>query len=68
MLSWVTQGLWSLGWYLCLKVSALFILLILVRVTVPRLRIESLSRLGWVSGLSIFSYVIAAYGVMWFLL
>jgi NADH:ubiquinone oxidoreductase subunit H len=53
---------------LCLKVGILFLLLILVRITVPRLRVETLSRLGWVSGLSLFSYILVAYGVVWFVL
>lgn len=59
--------MWSLSLYLCLKVSILFLGLILVRITVPRLRIETLSKTGWASGFTIFAYVFIVYAGTWFL-
>jgi NADH:ubiquinone oxidoreductase subunit H len=50
-------GLWLcgpwLGWgggvwlLLCAKASFAFVLLVMVRITTPRLKLESLSRLAW---------------------
>lgn len=45
----------------------LFLVLILVRITVPRLRIETLSKTGWASGFTIFAYVFVVYAGAWFL-
>jgi NADH:ubiquinone oxidoreductase subunit H len=59
--------LWGVSWYLCIKVSLLFLVLVLVRITVPRLRVESLSKFGWVAGLAVLSYIAAVYGVVWFI-
>lgn len=59
----LTLGYLKLGVWLSLAVetAAVFILLIFIRITVPRFRLESLSRLGWSTLLVLLSAVGGVY-------
>jgi NADH:ubiquinone oxidoreductase subunit H len=45
----------------CAKVVVLFAALILVRITVPRMRFESLSKSGWVTGMALLAAILLVY-------
>ena len=60
------QALFCWLW-LCSCLALVFLLLVLVRITTPRMRLEALSRLGWVvllSQLGLVWLVYAAGGVL----
>jgi len=59
LLSW-KWGVWAV---LSLTLAALFILLIFIRITVPRLKLESLSRLGWGAWLGLLAGVGLVYAL-----
>lgn len=52
LLQWLT---------LCVFGALLFVSLIFIRITVPRFRVETLSRLGWATLLSLLAAVWLAY-------
>lgn len=53
-------GVWLL---LSLEVAVIFVGVIFIRLTVPRFKLETLSRLGWVVLLGLVGGVWAVYGV-----
>jgi NADH:ubiquinone oxidoreductase subunit H len=49
----------------CCKVGLVFFALVTVRLTVPRLKLEVLSKSGWVAGFGILLFSIAVYLPAW---
>ena len=48
---------------ICLKLLVFFGFLVLVRLSTPRPRLESMSRAGWLTGLALLAYIFVVYGV-----
>ncbi len=53
-----------LGWFVLSLIGAfLFVLIIMIRITVPRFKVESLARMGWATGLMLLLILIGIYGL-----
>lgn len=65
-LGWIGYfSLMKLAGWVCLSLlgAFLFVLVIFIRITVPRFKVESLARIGWATGLMLLLVLIGVYGL-----
>jgi NADH:ubiquinone oxidoreductase subunit H len=56
------------GLFLVARSVFALVLLVTIRITTPRLKLETLSRLGWLAGFGVLLFAVAPYVCVWFVL